>query len=136
MCIQVCYSVLVKGIMGGNEMSKVNESAHVLEGAIRESEEFIELKSAYNTVMDHPESKELFEKFRNIQLDLQEKQIQGLEITEEEVQEAQKIVELVQQHEDISKLMDAEQVLNGVINEVSRIITTPLEELYGNPLSS
>ena len=86
--------------------------------------------------MDNPESKEMFDKFRNIQLELQEKQIQGLDITEEEVAEAQEIVGLVQQHEDISRLMEAEQVLNDVINEVSRIITTPLEELYGNPLSS
>jgi|SRR5690625_1495599 len=117
-------------------MSKVNESAHVLENAIRESKEFIELKTAFNTVMDDPKSKEMFDNFRNIQLDLQEKQIQGLDITEEEIEEAQKIVGQVQQHEDISKLMEAEQVLNEVINEVSRIITTPLEELYGNPLSS
>jgi len=117
-------------------MSKVNESAHVLENAIRECKEFNELKTAFDTVMDNPESKEMFDKFRNIQLELQEKQIQGLDITEEEVAEAQEIVGLVQQHEDISRLMEAEQVLNDVINEVSRIITTPLEELYGNPLSS
>lgn len=133
---KVCYSVFSEGIKGGNHMSKINESAHGLENAIRESKEFIELKTAFDTVMNDPESKEMFDNFRNIQLDLQEKQIQGLDITEEEIEEAQKIVGQVQQHEDISKLMNAEQVLNEVINEVSRIITTPLEELYGNPLSS
>ncbi len=116
-------------------MSKVHDSAHILGSAIRESKEFIELKTAYDTVMGDPEAKEMFDNFRNIQLDFQEKQIQGLDITEEEIAEAQKVVELVQKHEDISKLMEAEQTLNGIINEVSRIITMPLEELYGNPLS-
>lgn len=116
-------------------MSKVQESAHILENAIRDSEEFNELKTAFNAVMNDPEAKEMFDNFRNIQLDLQEKQMQGQDITEEEIQEAQKVVELVQQHENISKLMQAEQTLNELINEVSRIITMPLEELYGNPLS-
>lgn len=116
-------------------MSNVKDSAHILENSIRDSEEFVELKTAFNTVMNDPEAKEMFDNFRNIQLDLQEKQMQGMDITEEEIQEAQKVVELVQQHENISKLMEAEQTLNELINEVSRIITLPLEELYGNPLS-
>lgn len=116
-------------------MSNVQDSAHVLENALRESKEFIELKETYEEVMNNPEAKELFENFRNVQLELQEKQMQGLDISEDEIQEAQGVVELVQQREDISKLMEAEQTLNETINEVSRIITKPLEELYGNPLS-
>src|SRR5699024_12143907 len=104
--------------------------------AIRECKKIKEIKTAFDTVMDKTESKEMFDKFRNIQLEIQEKQIQGLDITEEEVAEVQEIVGLVQQHEDISRLMEAEQVLNDVINEVSRSITTPLEELHGNPLTS
>ncbi|HLR40522.1 MAG TPA: YlbF family regulator, partial [Virgibacillus sp.] len=62
-----------------------------------------------------------------------EKQMQGEDITEEEVEKARQVVELVQQHEDISKLMEEEQRLNLVINEISGIITKPLEELYGAP---
>ena len=116
-------------------MSKVHDSAQVLENAIRESKEFIELKEAFDGVMNNPEAKEMFENFRDVQLELQEKQIQGLEITEDEIQEAQKVVDLVQQREDISRLMAAEQTLNETINDVSRIITMPLEELYGNPNS-
>lgn len=116
-------------------MSEVHDSAHVLEKSIRDSKEFKDLKTAFDSVMNDPEAKEMFDNFRNVQLDLQEKQIQGLEISEEEIEEARKVVELVQQHENISKLMEAEQTLNEIINDVSRIITLPLEELYGNPLS-
>ncbi|UOQ86629.1 YlbF family regulator [Gracilibacillus salinarum] len=112
-------------------MSKVYDTAHELEKAIAESEEYQDLKAAYDKVMSDPNSKQMFDNFRNTQLELQQKQMQGMEITEEEVEKAKQVVELVQQHEDISKLMEEEQRVNVLINDLSRIITKPLEELYG-----
>ncbi|WP_077324970.1 YlbF family regulator [Virgibacillus siamensis] len=114
-------------------MANIYDSAYDLEKAIRGSEEFQNLKSAYDAVMADESAKQMFDNFRNTQMELQEKQMQGQEITEKEVEKARQVVELVQQHEDISKLMEEEQRLNVVINDVSRIITKPLEELYGNP---
>ncbi|MEC5423710.1 YlbF family regulator [Virgibacillus sp. C22-A2] len=112
-------------------MPNIYDSAYDLEKAIRESEEFNNLKVAYEAVMNDASAKQMFENFRDTQMALQEKQMQGQEITEEEVEKARQVVELVQQHQDISKLMEEEQRLNQVINDVSRIITKPLEELYG-----
>ncbi|WP_066191908.1 MULTISPECIES: YlbF family regulator [Gracilibacillus] len=112
-------------------MANIQDSAHALEQAIQESEEFQDLKAAYDKVMSDPNAKQMFDNFRNTQLELQQKQMQGQEITEEEIEKAKQVVELVQQHEDISKLMEEEQRLNNLINDISRIITKPLEELYG-----
>jgi|SRR5699024_6516310 len=112
-------------------MSNIYDNAYSLEKAIRNSEEFNDLKQAYENVMGNDISKKLFEKFRDTQMELQEKQMVGEEITEEEVERARQTVEDVQQHEHISKLMEEEQRLNTVINDISRIITKPLEELYG-----
>lgn len=112
-------------------MSNIYDKAYELEKAIRESDEFKNLEAAYETVMNEDSSKKLFESFRDTQLALQEKQMQGEEITEEELDQARKVVELVQQQPDISKLMEQEQRLHLVINDVSRIITKSLEELYG-----
>lgn len=112
-------------------MSTIYDNAYSLEKSIRESQEFNTLKEAFEAVMDDDASKKLFENFRNKQIEIQEKQMQGQEISEEELEKVKQVVDLVQQHEDISKLMDAEQRLNLVINDVSRIITKPLEELYG-----
>ncbi|WP_164669587.1 YlbF family regulator [Virgibacillus doumboii] len=117
-------------------MPNIYDSAYDLEKAIRESDEFKGLKEAYDAVMADESAKQMFDNFRNTQMELQEKQMQGQEISEEEVEQARKVVELVQQHEDISKLMEQEQRLNQVINDVSRIITKPLEELYGTPEES
>lgn len=105
--------------------------AYDMEKAIRESDEFKSLKQAYETVMGDESTKRMFDDFRDTQLELQQKQMQGLEITEEEVEKARKIVEVVQQNSAISKLMEEEQRLNVLINDISRIITKPLEELYG-----
>ncbi|MBM7551111.1 YlbF family regulator [Thalassobacillus pellis] len=114
-------------------MANIYDNAYDLEKSIRESNEFQGLKEAYEAVMADEAAKKMFDNFRETQINLQQKQMQGEEITEEEVQQAQQVVQLVQQHEQISKLMEKEQQLNTVINDVSRIITKPLEELYGNP---
>ncbi|RLL44995.1 YlbF family regulator [Oceanobacillus piezotolerans] len=114
-------------------MSNIYDSAYELEKGIRDSEEFKSLKSAYEAVLNDPEAKEKFERFRDTQMQLQEKQMQGLEISTEEVESARKVVEEVQQHAMITRLMQEEQRLNQVINDISRIITKPLEELYSNP---
>ncbi|API91103.1 MULTISPECIES: YlbF family regulator [Virgibacillus] len=112
-------------------MPNIYDSAYDLEKAIRESDEFKSLKQVYDAVMNDPSAKQMFDSFRETQMTLQEKQMQGQEITEEEVEKARQVVEVVQQHEAISNLMEEEQRLNLVINDISRIITKPLEELYG-----
>lgn len=112
-------------------MSTIYDHAYNLEKAIRESTEFQQLRNAYEEVMNDPSSKEMFENFRDTQLTLQEKQMQGLEISEEEVEKARSVVELVQGNETIAKLMEEEQRLNVIIGDISSIITKPLEEVYG-----
>jgi cell fate (sporulation/competence/biofilm development) regulator YlbF (YheA/YmcA/DUF963 family) len=109
------------------------DSAYELEKAIRNSTEYAELKRLYDAVNNDPSAKAMFENFRNIQMQLQEKQMTGQQITQEEVEQAQKTVALVQQHELISKLMEAEQRMSMVISELNQVIMKPLEELYGNP---
>jgi len=114
-------------------LPNIHDSAYDLEKAIRASDEFNNLKAAYEKVMNDPSAKEMFERFRDTQMELQEKQMQGQDISEEEVERARQVVEQVQQNGDINKLMEEEQRLNVIINDISRIITKPLEELYGIP---
>lgn len=114
-------------------MSNMYDSAYDLQNAIRESDDFQALQEAFEKVMSDPSSKQMFDNFRNTQLELQEKQMQGQDISEEKVEKARQVVELVQQHPGISDLMEKEQRLNVVINDLSQIITKPLEELYGTP---
>ncbi|HEU5140804.1 MAG TPA: YlbF family regulator [Bacillales bacterium] len=117
-------------------MPNIYDSAYDLENAIRESDEYQELKKSYDELEQDETGKKMFDKFRNLQLELQQKQMQGQQISEEEAQSAQQQLQMVQQHEGISKLMAAEQRMSTIINDLNGIITKPLEDLYGNPENS
>ncbi|AGX03267.1 MULTISPECIES: YlbF family regulator [Bacillaceae] len=110
----------------------LHDSAYELEKAIRQSDEYTNLKKIYDEVNSDESARTMFENFRNIQMELQQKQMSGQEISQEEVEQAQKTVALVQQHETISKLMEAEQRMSMAITELNQIIMKPLEELYGS----
>lgn len=110
----------------------VHDVAYHLEKALRESDDFKNLQKLYDEVEADESARRMFENFRDIQLTLQQKQMNGEEITQEEVEQAQKSVQLVQQHEKIGKLMEAEQRMSMLIQELNKIIMKPLEELYGN----
>jgi cell fate (sporulation/competence/biofilm development) regulator YlbF (YheA/YmcA/DUF963 family) len=107
------------------------DTVYALETAIRQSDEYILLKQMYNEVNAEPAAKQMFDHFRQIQMNLQQKQMMGQDISAEEVQQAQTTVALVQQNEKISLLMEAEQRMSIIIGELNQIIMKPLEELYG-----
>jgi cell fate (sporulation/competence/biofilm development) regulator YlbF (YheA/YmcA/DUF963 family) len=100
---------------------------------LRNSDEYSRLRGLYDQVNADESAKRMFDNFRNVQMQLQQKQMSGEEITQEEVEQAQKTVALVQQHELISQLMEAEQRMSMLIGELNKIIMKPLEELYGSP---
>jgi cell fate (sporulation/competence/biofilm development) regulator YlbF (YheA/YmcA/DUF963 family) len=108
----------------------VNESANQLGIALENSEEYQALKNLYHEVQSDSNAKILFEKFRNMQLQMQEKQMNGQEIGQEEIAQAQIIVADVQKNEKISSLMVAEEKMNNLIVGVNQIVLKPLENLY------
>jgi cell fate (sporulation/competence/biofilm development) regulator YlbF (YheA/YmcA/DUF963 family) len=107
------------------------DSAYALETAIRQSDEYLQLQQAYKEVNADPAAKQMFDQFRKIQMDLQQKQMMGQDISEQEIQQAQSTVGLVQQNEKIARLMQAEQRMSMVIGEINKVIMKPLEDLYG-----
>jgi len=110
----------------------LHDSAYALEKAIRQSDEYKQLQQMYHQVNADPAAKNMFDQFRQIQMNLQQKQMMGQEISEQEVQQAQSTVAVVQQNEKIAQLMQAEQRMSMIIGELNQLIMKPLEELYGN----
>ncbi|MDL2418888.1 YlbF/YmcA family competence regulator [Bacillus tropicus] len=108
----------------------IHDVAYELQKAIAENDDFKTLKESYASVQADAASKNLFDEFRTMQLSLQQKMMQGQEITEEDNQQAQEVVVRIQQDAKITKLMETEQRLNVVIGDVNKIIMKPLEELY------
>jgi|SRR5690625_1281136 len=111
-------------------MANIYDYAYDLEKAIRKSDEYENLRKAFKEVMADPSSRKMFEDFRRFQADLQLKQMQGEEISEEELVNAQKRFEVIRQHKLISELMAMEDRMNVVMEDISRIVSKPLDEVY------
>jgi len=105
---------------------------HDFERILRRSNEFRSLKSIYREVNADPETKQLFNKFYNLQMELQHKQMTGQKIMRDEIEEVQKVGEVVQTNEKIVRLIEVEQRMNMLIMELNKIITKPFQEVYGN----
>ncbi len=108
------------------------DAAYDLEKAIRQSDEYTRLTKMYDAVYADATARKMFEDFRNLQLKLQEKQMTGQEITQQEVDQAQQTVGIVQQNLKIAQLMEAEQQMSRVIADLNQLIMKPLEELYSS----
>lgn len=57
-------------------MANIYDLAYDLEKGLRDSQEFQTLKEAYEKVMGDPSAKQMFDNFRETQLNLQQKQMQ------------------------------------------------------------
>ncbi|MFB5663172.1 YlbF family regulator [Alteribacillus sp. HJP-4] len=114
-------------------MANIYDKAHELSRTLRDSDEFQNLRNLHAQVEEDEVAKRMLDNFRNVQLELQQKQMQGQQPSEDEITQAQKQFEMVQQHEVISKLMEEEQKMSTVIGDLNKIITEPLEDLYGVP---
>lgn len=108
------------------------DHANQLEQALRESDEYQAIQNAYAKVKENQESKDLFDEFRETQLNFQQKQMQGEEIGEEELQKAQEQAQKIENDSNISELMTAEQNMSQVFQEINQIIVKPLDEIYAD----
>ncbi|WP_432360713.1 YlbF family regulator [Sporosarcina sp. UB5] len=108
----------------------IYDDLNKLESTLRKTAEYAEVKNAIEEVKNDEQALELFKSFRKIQMDLQQKQMQGEEIAHEELEYAQKTAQLAQQNEKIMQMLQAEMNLSGLIEEVNRVLMKPVQEMY------
>ena len=111
-------------------MSNLYDTANQLERELRQSEEFAAVKVAFEAVQQSEEAKALFEEFRDMNAKFLQKQVNGEELTEEDSTYANDLYQKASSNEAIQTLMQAEQRLNVVMQDINRILTTSLQELY------
>lgn len=111
-------------------MSNIYDTANQLERDLRELQEFKTVKESFEAIYADETARALFDEFRTVNIELQQKQFSGQEITEEDIQKAQELEQKVSENEHIKALMEAEQRLNTIMQDINRIITNPLQELY------
>ncbi|MFD1900837.1 YlbF family regulator [Enterococcus termitis] len=113
-------------------MSNIYDTANQVEREIRELAEFKALEAAYDAVKADEEAYKLFKEFQTFQQGLQEKQMRGEEFSEEDAEKAQALATEVQKAEVINELMQKEQAFSLIVNDLNRIIMTPIRDLYND----
>lgn len=108
----------------------IYDAANQLESDLRKTDEFKQLEEAFENLQADEEASALFDQFREVQQTVQQKQMMGQEITEEDAQQAQELSAEVGENETLSKLIEAEQRVGQVIEEINQIALKPLQELY------
>ncbi len=111
-------------------MINIYDDLNKLESTFRQTEQFNTLKTAIEEVKQDEAAVALFAKFRELQMTLQEKQMKGEEIGEDELQYAQKTAQLAQQNQAISKMLMAEMALSELVQEINRVLTKPIQAMY------
>ncbi|HIX41976.1 hypothetical protein QI30_13820 [Kurthia sp. 3B1D] len=111
-------------------MINIYDDLNKLESTFRQTEQFNALKTAIEEVKQDEAAVALFAKFRELQMTLQEKQMKGEEIGEDELQYAQKTAQLAQQNQAISKMLMAEMALSELVQEINRVLTKPIQAMY------
>ncbi len=114
----------------GNELINIYDDINKLEATLRKTDEFKILKETVEAVRADEEAKNLFTNFRDIQMKLQQKQMAGEQLQEDELVYAQKAAQLAQQSPKILTMLEAEMALSKVIEEVNRILVKPIQSLY------
>lgn len=114
----------------GKNLINIYNDINKLEAALRQTDEFKVLKDTVEAVRADEEAKKLFTNFRDIQMKLQQKQMAGEELSEDELIYVQKAAQLAQQNYKILAMLEAEMALSKVIEEVNRILVKPIQSLY------
>ena len=111
-------------------MINISEDLNKLQATLCKTDEFANLQKAVENVRTDEQSRTLFTNFRDVQTKLQQKQVAGEELTEEEYVYLQKTAQLAQQDLKILAMLEAEMALSTVIEEVNRVVTQPIQTLY------
>lgn len=108
----------------------IYDAANQLERDLRKTDQYKKLEEAFETLQKDDEAKALFDQFRLTQQILQQKQMTGQEIGEDEAKQAQELSQKVGNNDVLSELIQAEQELGQMIEEINQIALKPIQELY------
>jgi cell fate (sporulation/competence/biofilm development) regulator YlbF (YheA/YmcA/DUF963 family) len=107
----------------------VYDKAYELARALKESVELKELKQAKAQIDADPDTKRMFDDFRERQMELQKKMMSGEMPPKEDMEKMEKLYEVVGLNPAIRKLFEAERRLSVIMEDVQRIIAEPLGDV-------
>jgi len=98
--------------------------------AIKATPDFQALQKAFDTMKADTETYKLFQEFQQLQGSLQQKQMAGQKLTEDELKNAHDLADKVSKIDSIKALMESERGVNQILSELNKTITQPIQDLY------
>lgn len=111
-------------------MTNVYDKAHDLAKSLQESQEVQDITAALKLIEADPESKRMLDDFRTRQMNIQQRIMGGDVPPQEEMEQMEKLFEVLSLNLSIRRLFESEQRLSVIIQDVNKIISDSLANMY------
>lgn len=111
-------------------MINIYDTANQMASDLEKTEQVIALKDVFTRLKADTAAYEVFDKVQNLQMELQQKQMTGQEITQEDIDSMKGFTDQFEKFPVINELMETEKKVNDLINELNQVITKPIATIY------
>ncbi|MCJ8010171.1 YlbF family regulator [Paenibacillus sp. KQZ6P-2] len=109
----------------------IYDKANELARALKECQEVKDITSAMSLIEKDQESKQMLDDFRNRQMEIQQRMMSGDMPSQEEMEKMEKLFDVLNLNLNIRRLFDAERRLSTIIEDINKMISDSLQDLYG-----
>jgi cell fate (sporulation/competence/biofilm development) regulator YlbF (YheA/YmcA/DUF963 family) len=106
-----------------------HDAAHMLAKALKESNDFKELKDAQAALKADQSARDMLLDFRNEQLEMQKQQLSGIEVAPEREEKLEKLFEVINMNNIIKRFLQAEYRVAVLLQDVHKIIGDATSEI-------
>ena len=111
-------------------MINIYDTANQMERDLRKTSQYQELQTANEALKADEKAFKCFNEIHSLQEELQKKQMSGQKPTEDDFKKLQDLGKEADGYETLQTLMQKEQALSMMMDELSKIIFRPIQELY------
>jgi len=108
----------------------IYDTANQLERELRSLPEYIALKEEITKVKANSQASALFEEFKKMQKDLEQKMMNGEMPTSEEQTKMQEMAEKIDKNEILSKMLQKDRAFSMMVEDVMKLIQAPVQDIY------
>lgn len=111
-------------------MVNIYDTANDLSRQLKETQEYQNLKKAFDDLKAEKDTFETFKKFQQMQANAQQKQMTGQKLSQDEINAIQIIAKEISTQPAVQTLMNQERAVDNMLQQLNKTITSPIQELY------
>lgn len=111
-------------------VANIYDTANEMSRQLVETQEFQNLKKAFEALKADEDAFNSFKKFQQMQVEAQKKQMQGQQPSDDEIKAIQTIAKEISGKKAVQDLMNQERQVDQMLQQVNKTITDPLQSLY------